>query len=88
MRGGELVAGKEFLLGPGDAPFDTPIKITWKDAGGEEESQTISSGYILRVQFDEVTKTTVAGRIHLCFGAPDKSWVAGSFSARNRTKIK
>lgn len=85
LRGGELVPGKTFRLGAGDAPFGTPMQVSWTDENGAVRRRSIASGYVLWITFDEVSKATVAGRIHLCLSGTNQSWVAGQFSAENRT---
>jgi hypothetical protein len=88
LKGGELVPGKSFCLGPGDSPFDPPPKLVWKDEGNRDRSETLAPGYLLLIRFDEVSKDRVAGRLHLCFPDAEHSWVAGSFSAANQTRVK
>lgn len=88
LKGGELVPGKTFRLGLDDPPFDKAPEMIWKDEQGRDEHKPVVSGYILRVEFDEVSKTIVSGRIHICLLDEPRSWVAGSFCAVNRTRIK
>ena len=88
LTGGELVPGKTFRLGAGDPPFGTPPRIVWRNESGKEQQKQIHSGYVLWVKFDEVSTTTVSGRIHMCMPDVSQSWIAGSFSAQNRTKVK
>lgn len=88
LHGGELVPGKTFRLGLNDQPFEPPIRMLWKEPDGTEKSEPVGSKYLLWIEFDQVSKSTVGGRIHLCLADDQKSWVAGRFSARNQTKVK
>jgi hypothetical protein len=88
LKGGELVPGKTFRVGAADSPFNTPIRMIWKAEGGRDQDKLITSGYVLRIQFDAVSKTRVSGRLHVCLPDTAHSWVAGSFSAENKTRPK
>ncbi len=88
LHGGELVPGKTFRLNSGDPPFDPPIRILWKQPDGTEKNEPVRSQYLLQIEFDRVSKAAVGGRIHLCLTDSQRSWVAGRFSAKNRTKVK
>ena len=88
LQGGELVSGKTFRLARGDAPFETPPRILWRDEAGRDHHEPVASGYVLWVRFDEVSPSTVSGRIHICLPDTARSWAAGSFSAENRTQLK
>lgn len=88
LKGGELVSGKTFRLGPEDPPFATAPKIIWKNENGRDQQEPVAAGYILWIRFDEVSKATISGRIHLCLADPEKSWVAGRFSAEIKTRAR
>jgi len=86
IKGGELVAGKTFRVGPGDPPFEVPLRVIWKNAANRDTEKRFGSGYLLWVEFDAVSGSEVGGRIHLCLPDPERSWLAGRFKAENRTK--
>jgi hypothetical protein len=86
LRGGELVPGKRFRIDESSPPFDTPILIEWEDERGADHRQTIPAGYVLLVEFDQVSTKTVSGRLHVCLPDTARSWVAGQFLAENRTQ--
>ena len=88
LQAGELVPGKNFRFGPNSPSSGTSLRIVWKNERGNEESQTVRSEWILWIEFDEVSQTTVGGRIHVCVLDADRSWMAGRFSAANRTTIR
>lgn len=86
LKGGELVSGKEFRVGATAPALEHPIDIYWTDQRGEKQRESVSSDYLLLIRFDRVSASTIEGRLHLCLLDEDKSWVAGRFSAENRTK--
>jgi hypothetical protein len=88
LQGGELVPGKTFRLGRNDPPFATPPRISWKNAGERDHHEPVAAGYVLWATFDDVSAATVSGRIHICLPDTARSWVAGSFSAENRTRLE
>ena len=88
LKGGELVAGKSFELKTEGPPFSSPVQVLWNDEQGAAQFRAFHSGYLLVVEFDQVSKETVSGRIHLCLPDPTRSWVAGQFSASVETRQK
>jgi hypothetical protein len=85
LKGGDLVPGKTFRIGPSSPPFDTPIRIIWQDELGADHRESIASGYVLLIRFDTVSTEEITGRVHLCLPDVAQSWVAGRFVAQNLT---
>lgn len=87
LHGGELVPGKAFKVRTEDGLADISVQIRAKQTDlGPRES--VTQGFLLWIQFDDVSTSTVGGRLHLCLLDPDKSWVAGRFWADNETHLK
>jgi predicted RNA-binding Zn-ribbon protein involved in translation (DUF1610 family) len=82
-RQGEELSGKTLQVDP-DRTRVPSVVLRWKDAGQQPVTETISSGYALKLVFGEVTNGHIPGRIYICLPDPAKSFVAGTFDAEIR----
>jgi hypothetical protein len=66
----------EFQLAAGDeAP---KIDIGWSE-DGQAKSETITTGYAMKLKFDKAAKRKVHAQIYLCLPDDSKSYAAGTF---------
>lgn len=65
----------------GNAPW---VNLRWKDESGEAVTETVKSGYAMRIEFGQVAGNRLPGKIYLCTPDKNRSWVAGSFVAEIR----
>ena len=83
-RPAEAYAGKRFLLPTNFTDRPPRIILRAKDDQAQPVTQTVDSGYALRLEFDAITNGYLPGRIYLCLPDEAKSVVVGSFSAEIR----
>ncbi|HVV02330.1 MAG TPA: hypothetical protein VHH88_13260 [Verrucomicrobiae bacterium] len=78
------LSGKTVEISPDREPPLPKIVLRWKDEQQKPRSQTITSGYLLRISFGQAANGRIPGRLYLA--APDgaKSFVAGNFEAQIR----
>jgi len=88
LKGGELVSGKTFRVGPTDPSLEAPLRIIWRNESRKDQELRFPSDYLLWVKFEEVSPQRVGGRIHVCLPDARQSWLAGRFLAENRTRPK
>jgi len=83
LESGESPAGKVFRM-PSDRGLQAPVvSVTWKESGNPvEESETFLGQYALLLEFGQVERGQLAGKIYACLPDKSKSVVAGVFSAK------
>lgn len=59
------------------------VLLRWKD-GEKAATQTIKSGYALKLDFGPISANRLNGQIYICVPDDDKSCIAGSFQAEIR----
>jgi len=80
---GEDLAGKTITIEPARA--ESPkITLRWKEASGQAATETIRTGYAMRLEFGEVAGKTLAGKLYLATADAGKSFVSGTFNAEIR----
>lgn len=77
----EELSGKTAEVKPSDAKAPRVV-LRWMEA--KRESQTIRSGYAMKVEFGTLADNALPGKIYLCLPDGSKSWVAGTFRAEIR----
>jgi hypothetical protein len=83
-REGEDLAGK-FIAIPADRPPPLPrVVLRWKDEAQEPATQTINTGYAMKLSFGQPVNGRMPGKIYLCLPDDPKSFVAGVFDAQIR----
>jgi hypothetical protein len=80
----EAYAGKRFLLPTNFTDKPPRVILRTKDDQQQPVTQSVDSGYALRLEFDAITNGHLPGRIYLCTPDEAKSVVVGSFSAEIR----
>jgi hypothetical protein len=80
----EELGGKTIEVTPSRLPPLPKVTLRWKDEHDKAVTQTVQSGYALKVVFGQVANKRISGKLYL--GLPDdaKSFVAGSFDAEIR----
>jgi hypothetical protein len=80
---GEDLAGKTIVIDA--ARKDSPrITLRWKDEGGHATTESLTSGYAMRIEFGPVTGKQISGKIYLAAPDAEKSFVSGNFLAEIR----
>jgi hypothetical protein len=82
-RQGEELSGKTVEIAP-DRPRAPRVVLRWKDEQQQPASETIASGYALKLAFGQATNSHITGQIYLCLPDDSKSFVAGTFDAEIR----
>lgn len=92
---GQSLAGKSFVVGPA-GPFKMPgmiregtsrmppvqgVSIRWSVPGRNASKAFAGPRYTMRLQFGRTAAGRLPGTVYLCLRDPERSWVAGSFSA-------
>lgn len=77
-------AGKQFLIETNYAGRSPRIILRTKDEQGHEVTESVSSGYAMRLEFDQPADERLPGRIYLCTPDEARSVVVGSFIAEIR----
>jgi len=77
---GEELSGKSVEIPP-DRPRAPKVVLRWKNEQRKPVTQTIITGYLLRVAFGQATNSRMPGQIYLCLPDEAKSFVAGTFDA-------
>lgn len=75
----EALAGKVIEVDT-NAERAAGVTLRWNENGVEQKSQ-FSGGYALNLEFGPVKKNRLPGKIYLCLPDPEKSYLAGTFSA-------
>lgn len=80
---GEDLAGKTIIIEPNrtSAP---KLTLRWKDAASQPATETMKTGYALRLEFEAVAGKAIPGKIYLAINDAERSFVAGSFTAEIR----
>lgn len=86
LRPGEALNGKSIEIAP-NYPRPPRIVVRWKDEQQESATETIRSGYALKLAFGEPTHGRLPGKIYV--GLPDeaRSFIAGTFEAEIRETV-
>jgi predicted RNA-binding Zn-ribbon protein involved in translation (DUF1610 family) len=82
-RQGEELSGKTVQIAS-DRPHARPVVLRWKDAQQQPLTETVGSGYALKLAFGEATNGRMSGKIYICLPDETKSFVAGTFDAEIR----
>jgi hypothetical protein len=78
----EALAGKSFNITT-NAPLAAHVALRWKETD-QVLKDNFETGYALRLEFGEVAKNRLPGKIYFCAPDDDKSYVAGTFNAEIR----
>jgi hypothetical protein len=68
-------------------PKATVVSLFWKDATGAHRS-VYYAGYSLRLEFGALANGQLPGSIYLCTPDPEKSFLAGTFTAKIKPQRK
>ncbi len=79
-RQGEELSGKTLEVFP-TQPHSPRVVLRWKNELRKSASETIRSGYALRLVFEQAAEGRMPGKIYLCLPDAAKSFVAGTFTA-------
>jgi hypothetical protein len=60
------------------------VVLHWKDSSQQPTTETITSGYALRLVFGQATNGRIPGKIYICLPDATRSVVAGTFDAQIR----
>ena len=82
-RQGEELSGKTVQIEP-ERPRAPRVVLRWKDAQQQSATETIGSGYALKVVFGVAANGRMPGQIYICLPDAAKSFVAGTFDAEIR----
>jgi DNA-directed RNA polymerase subunit RPC12/RpoP len=82
-RQGEELSGKTVEIPP-NRPRAPQVVLRWKEAQQQPTTETIYSGYALKVVFGQATNAHMPGQIYICLPDETKSFVAGTFDAEIR----
>jgi hypothetical protein len=80
----EILVGRKFEAGPEQSEDVPRVQIRWRDEQNAQKSQSFTNGFVLKLEFGNVTSGRFAGTIYLCVPDADKSFVAGTFNASIR----
>jgi hypothetical protein len=82
-RQGEELSGKTVEIGP-ERPRAPRVVLRWKDEQHQPATETITSGYALKLTFGQAANSHISGQIYVCLPDETKSFVAGTFDAEIR----
>lgn len=82
-RQGEELSGKTVEIPPNRLQAPSVV-LRWKEAQQQPTSETINSGYSLKVVFGQATNSHMPGLIYICLPDETRSFVAGEFDAEIR----
>src|SRR6185437_4383139 len=74
----EELSGKSAEVKPTD-PKAPRVTMHWME--NKRKSQTIHSGYAMKIEFGKLENNSLPGKIFICLPDSSKSWVAGEFRA-------
>ena len=83
-REAEELSGKIIAIPPERPPPLPQVIVRWKDEQQQAVTQTIGSGYALKLAFGQPADGRMPGKIYLCLPDDPKSFVAGTFDAKIR----
>jgi hypothetical protein len=79
---GSSLAGQSYEFQATDDNNGNPrVKLTWNEDDAVQ-STTFSKGYGMKLQFGQVKKRRLSGKIYLCLPDDSKSYLAGTFEVR------
>ena len=80
---GEDLAGKTITLDP--ARTESPkVTLRWKDASAQPATESVRTGYALKLEFGTVSGKVLPGRLYLATADAQKSFITGTFAAEIR----
>jgi DNA-directed RNA polymerase subunit RPC12/RpoP len=82
-RQGEELSDKKVEIDP-DRPRAPRVVLRWKDEDHRPATETLISGYALRLAFGQATNSHIPGEIYICLPDEPQSFAAGKFDAEIR----
>jgi hypothetical protein len=81
---GELLSGKNILVGPRRPPPVPKVILRWKDDQQEAVVKDFTNGYALKLAFGQANNGRMPGKIYIALPDDEKSFATGSFEAEIR----
>jgi DNA-directed RNA polymerase subunit RPC12/RpoP len=82
-RRGEELSGKTVEIAP-DRPRAPRVVLRWKNEAREPATETLHTGYALKLAFGQATNRHMPGQIYICLPDAARSFIAGTFDAEIR----
>jgi hypothetical protein len=82
-RQGEELSGKTIDIQPEREKAPTVI-LRWKDAGQQAVTKKFTTGYALKLVFEQASSGRMPGRLYIAIPDEDRSFAAGTFNAEIR----
>lgn len=83
LKAGERLEGKSYRVTKNNKVGAPHIHMKWKTKGKDvPETEIYMKNYVMRLEFGSKRNKRLPGKVYVCLPDPEKSFVAGSFTAR------